>query len=318
LFTHLATLQLPSPQQRIEIVQANPEPAGGLNRAEFRFLHLSISSLTDVIVLLTLLGMSRGQYDAVTNVPVLIPCTTEEQDGVATFLREGAVPMPVRSVTDVDFRSSSKRHKEALSEMWDYEREQFIAVLDLLRALPSRDKLAVTRARQHVSRALSLKRDSDRGTGITPSREDDLAFGEAIIPLFGLRPGREKEAIERWSGYRHGPKAEADEKWLLSQLVSEAMESAQLVLWWSGKRFRPALYCPNNKTAIYAFLLMKAAAGTGWGVCPKCGSFFEKKRSDQNYCSIAHREAHRVARWRAQQQSKTKKKGGKNVTHKTR
>ena len=203
--------------------------------------------------------------------------------------------------------------------MWDYEREQFIAVLDLLKTLQSRDKLAVVRARQHVTRALRLKREGDRKAGIAPAREDDLAFGAAIIPLFGLSPGQEKEAIERWSGYRHGPRAEADEKWLLSQLMSEALGTAKLVLWWSGKRFRPALYCPDNKTAINAFLLMKAA-GTGWGVCPKCGSFFEQKRSDQTYCSIAHREAHRVARWRAAKilKSKAKTKRRKNVTQKTR
>jgi hypothetical protein len=238
---------------------------------------------------------------------------------VATFLRELSAPVPVRAVTDVNFKSGSKRHREAVSEMWDYEREQFLAVLDLMQTLPSSDKLTVARARQHVIQALAIKREGDRKTGLaTALGEDDLEFGKSIVPLFGLSPGQEKEAIERWSGYRRGPRADADEKWLLSQLMSEAMESAQLVLWWSGKQFQPALYCPDNKTAIYAFLLMKFVAETGWGVCPKCGSFFARKRSDQNYCSIAHREAHRVARWRAQQQSKLKKRGGKNVTDKAR
>jgi hypothetical protein len=268
--------------------------------------------------MLTLLAMTRGQYDTVTELPVLIPCAPDEQDGLATFLMEFRAPKPVRAVTSDDFKPTSKKHQEARSAMRDYEREQFMAVLALCKTLQTEDKLAIASARQHATRALSLKREGDQKLGVMPAQENDLAFGQMLIPLFGLSAGQEKEAIARWSGYRLGPKAEADEKWLFSQLMSEGLDTVRLVLWWSDKRFRPALYCPDAKAALHAFLLMKVAAGHGWGVCLKCGEFFVQKRPDQNYCSIAHREAHRVARWRAAKLAKARGKRRRNGTRKTR
>ena len=200
---------------------------------------------------------------------------------MATFQLELHTPQPVRVVTSDDFRLTSKKHQEARSTMPDHEREQFMAVLALCKTLQTEDKLAIARARAHATRALSLKREGDRKLGIMPAPENDLAFGRTLVPLFGLNPGQEKEAIARWSGYRRGPKAEADEKWLFSQLMSEALDSVRLVLWWSNKRFRPAFYCPNVRAALHAFLLMKVVAGQGWGVCLKCGEFFVQKRPDQ-------------------------------------
>lgn len=257
--------------------------------------------------------MKRGRNNTVT---VLIPCESREQQGLATFLQEFGSPQPVRAVTDADFKRGSKKHEEALRAMWDYEKEQFRAVLALLTALQSGDAVAINHAREHVRRAHKIRREGDEKLGVLPAR--DSAFEEYLIRLFGLNPGQEREALERWHGYRLGPRAGRDVRWLLSQLMSWALESVRLVLWWSGSRFQPAIYCSETKAALYTFLLMKF--GHGWGVCPKCGDIFEQKRPDQTYCSIAHREAHRVARWRAtkQQQSKVRKKGASNGTRKAR
>jgi hypothetical protein len=262
--------------------------------------------------------MQRDRNKTVTQLVVLVPCQPEEQDGVATFLTELASPQPVRVVVDADFSAGTRQMKQAISAMFDYEGERFKAVLGLVSALQTRDGLAIANARNSVMKALTMIREGDKKLGVMPAREDDLEFGRILISVFGLAPGQEKQAIARWNGYCLGPKAEKDHKWLLSQLVSNALDSARLVLWWSGKRFQPAIYCPNPKTAIYTFLLMKIAAGQGWGVCPYCGQFFIQKRSDQSYCTIAHREAHRVSRWRAGQSTKLRKKGAKHGTHKTR
>jgi hypothetical protein len=262
--------------------------------------------------------MQRRQTKAVTKISILIPCRPEEQDGLATFLPELAQPQPVRIVTDAVLNPRSREFKEALSTMWDDQREQFKATLLLLGALQSKDQLAIVRARNYVKQALTIKHGGDKKLGIVPAQEDDIDFGRILIHVFGLQPGQEREAIQRWSGYRRGPRAEADDRWLLSQLMSEALDPVRLVLWWSGSQFRPALYCPEPKAAVYTFLLMKIIARRGWGVCPHCGQFFVRKRSDQNYCRIAHREAHRVARWRAAKASRWKKKGGPNVTRKAR
>jgi hypothetical protein len=272
------------------------------------------------MLLLTLLIVQRPRNNTVTEgIPVLVPCGPEEQEGLATFLPELATPQPVRVVTDAEFKSKRGLYK-ALSTMEDYEREQFRAVGSLLSALQADDQQAVVRARQyvaqayaHVAQANALKKQSDSRVEFVPAQEDNLEFGRTLIRLYGLQPGQEKKATQRWNGYCLGPKAGADDGWLLSQLMSEGLASVRLVLWWSGKGVRPAIYCPDLRTAVYTFLLTKK-----WGVCPQCGDFFIQNRPDQNYCTIAHREAHRVARWRAAKASQSKKKGGPNGTRKTR
>ena len=202
--------------------------------------------------------------------------------------------------------------------MRQYDLQRFAAVVGLMRALEKQDPLAVRKTREMLSEARALKRQADAGLGLVRELERDLEFAKVITPLFGLKPGQELEALERWGGYKLGPMAESDGRWLLSVEVSEALKSARLVLWWSGKQFTPAFYCEDIKTAMYVYVLVQSVRGKGWGLCPHCGDFFVQRRADQIYCLIAHREAHRVARWRAAQVKKSGKKGGKHGTRKTR
>jgi len=263
--------------------------------------------------------MKRVRNKTVTSLPVLLPCSHQEQDGLATFLMEFCSPQPVRVISDADLDVTSGSREEALAAMESFELREFKALVELITALQHKDKLTVALARKHAREALTFKREHDKQKGLVPASENDLPFGRKLIPLFGLSPGQERKAIARWNLYERGPMAESDEHWLLSQLVSEALDSVRLVLWWSGEQFEPALYCPDLKAALHTFLLMKVTAGKGWGVCLKCGEFFTKKRPDQMYCSIAHREAHRVARWRAAKISKSQQRGArKNVTRKAR
>ena len=249
--------------------------------------------------------MQRVSSNTVTDVPILIPCARNEQRGVATFLGElGYENKPVRPLTDADFDKESKNHP--LRTMWDSERTLFAGLVNLLDGLQDKDQLTITRARERLIEVIALR----DGVVVPP---DVL---RATSAMRGLKPGQaEKIALDLCT---LGSRSSADEKWLLSTHFSQALDSVRLVLWWSGTQFRPALYCPDLKSALYTFVLMRVVAGRGWGVCPFCGLFFVQTRSDQNYCSIAHREAHRVARWRAAKVSKSKKKGGKNVTRKTR
>jgi hypothetical protein len=257
--------------------------------------------------------MRRYRNNTVTEgIAVLLPCRPSEQDGVATFLVELAKLTPVRRINVAEF-TSARRLNEALNSMEDYEREHFRAVGSLLSALQSQDESALVRARQLVDKGFGLKHASDIKLGIVPAKQDDLEFGRLLLRVFGLQPGQEIEAIQRWSGYRFGPRSAADHGWLLSQLMSVGLAAVRLVLWSSGNRVQPAIYCPDLKAAVYVFLLTKK-----WGVCPQCGNFFVQKRPDQTFCTIAHREAHRVARWRAVKLAKTRKRGGHNGTRKTR
>jgi len=247
--------------------------------------------------------MQRGSYNAVTDLAVLIPCKANEQDGVATFL--GWNPLgeiqPVRAFTDADLNSHFFAKTVGNTEL-----KVVTALLALSQALEKRDQLAIRRARTDLLRALAHKENFKPSPKLLKELSSEGRNSEEI-ELFALELGFARLG-------------EVDDRDMLSCRLSEALAPVRLVLWWSGKRFRPALYCPDVKSALYAYVLTRVSASGGLGVCPFCGILFRKVRSDQNYCSIRHREAHRVARWRAAKAAKSEKakKGRKNVTRKTR
>jgi hypothetical protein len=248
--------------------------------------------------------MQRGRNNTVTAIPILIPCDCGEGKGVATFLPELRNAQHVRRFSQADLTKADRR-------MLKYERELFLASIRLMQALQQKDALAAGHARASLSRAVALKRQYDERVGIT---ENDKDLSRIFVRYYGLKAGQEREAIDRWAGYAGGQGSSDDERWLLSRQVSQELASVSLVFWWSGTHFQPALYCRDLKTAPYVLFLMQRIA-----VCPFCGVPFTPRRPDQTYCSVAHREAHRVARWRAANLAKSQKKGGKrNVTRKTR
>ncbi len=70
-------------------------------------------------------------YDNVTqqfSLPVLIPATAEQQEGVATFEQELGAPAPVRRFKDSDLKDAAKHMTEA-------EALHFHAVIALTHAL---------------------------------------------------------------------------------------------------------------------------------------------------------------------------------------
>jgi len=240
--------------------------------------------------------MQRGSYEAVTDVPVLINCKWDEQQGAATFLEQrpwGAF-QPVRVFTDADLKAGSKRNP--LKTMTDSERSVFTAICELSRGLEKKDQLAITQARNKL--------------GAVARKQNVATIG-----------GAKSDQIERFAiGLFERAFGDDEEKRLLSLRLSRSLDSVRLVLWWSGERLHPALYCPDPKSALYTYVLTRLNAKRGLGLCPFCGNLFPKERPDQSYCSIRHREAHRVARWRAAKAAKSKrmKKARKNGTRKAR
>jgi hypothetical protein len=241
--------------------------------------------------------MQRPGNNTVTDIPVLVPCDERDQEGLATWL--GAVRETwthVRVLTQTDLDPNSK--KSPLRVVSKSDREFFLAVVALLQGLEKKDGIAIASAREKIVIALGRKQGIGLGTDWVQSMAKEV----------GLKPGREAKVLELVT---LDLGRNTNVRWLFSGLVSDELDSVRLVLWWSGSRFRPALYCPNPKSALFTFILMRIVAGRGWGVCPHCGDFFVQKRSDQNYCMIAHREAHRVARWRERKRSKNRARKNK-------
>lgn len=259
---------------------------------------------------LTLPIMQRGMYDTVTHefrIPVLVPAKPPSKaEGFTTFIRELGPAAPVRV-----FKISEL--KNAHQHLTPQEAEHFSAVIALTTALqnPS-DEIALRKAEEKLKKAYEAK-----GTEPTDLyRLIDEQFGNDVIRNINLLP---REALDVVLGRRPSSRAAKDARWLLSEEVSEKLSaSSRLVLWWTGKRFTPAIWCDDPKSAIYVRAMLSVVGGKGIRICPHCSEIFFQQRPDQNYCSIAHREAHRVARWRAMKLTKSKTKGGKRGTRKTR
>ncbi len=86
----------------------------------------------------------------------------------------------------------------------------------------------------------------------------------------------------------------------LSRALYQLLSDVRLVWWWKDDRCEPALYCQPDD-AITIGMLLGVLGRQGLEVCMHCGDVFPQKRPGiaQDCCTPEHRDAHRVARWRA-------------------
>jgi hypothetical protein len=152
----------------------------------------------------------------------------------------------------------------------------------LLRGLPKRERerfLATMQLRSAVE------------------RKDNEAIRKALLRLDGITDRAARQIIK---GTARSLDAEGQARLLADQLNRE-LQGVRLVLAFVEGRSTPvpAIYCPRRVQGLYVRMFFRLGGTRGLGVCPHCGEGFEMRRPDQQYCSIAHREAHRVARWRA-------------------
>lgn len=253
--------------------------------------------------------MTRDHYETVTSkesFAILIPASREEAMGEATFLSEsmpGVVsPVSVRPVTSRDV-------KDAAAKLKGVDGKQFNALLALRGALEARDELALADARERMERVYQLREKELTQYRKSPENEETQRYWAELIE--SLRPG---------------PKTKQNPSRLLSFEVSRTVGqlNTHVVLWWADRigKFIPAIFCVDVQTALYLHTFFIApTGGPGFRICPYDGEQFFQDRPNQDYCCPAHREAHRVARFRNErklQATKTGKNRRTNVTQKTR
>lgn len=245
---------------------------------------------------------------------ILVRALPEDATGEATFNPEFIRPRLVRAVTLADLRKEAKK-------MVGAEGKHFSSLLALRDALQAHDDLALANAKKMLEHAYDMRESKNPPQPLT-DQDSDRQFGDLLAARIGLSA---EEAVKHFEGLRPGPKASSDARRLLSYEVSESVDSplSRIVLWWNGEAFVPAIYCTDMATALYVHTFLVAPAGArGFRMCPQCTQQFFQDRSNQDYCCTAHREAHRVARWRhAAKQDVSNGKGKhrrKNVTKKTR
>ena len=178
----------------------------------------------------------------------------------------------------------------------------------------------MSRPREFRPESLAGRVESRRAHVRFTTREMSKSFPLSV----GLPEGEAHEfnLLKNWPDLLPGPRAQENASRLLSYAVSERVGRARIVLWWAAGDFMPAIYCEDIKTCLYVHTFIIAPTGRiGWRICPHCSEPFFQKRPNQDYCRPAHRDTHRVARFRHKQNKEVpekKIKRRKNGTKKTR
>lgn len=224
--------------------------------------------------------MQRGSYIPVTQIPVLIPCSFGARDGMANFLPQGLLFSPVRVLRDKELDKNTAGGKKLWRSLGKRETERLLALIAFRKATEERDAVAVANLEEGYRRIL---------VEVLQLEDTKTAEAQSAIQTFARLFAKDS-----------GPSTGTPQR-ILAKVLSNALRKAQLVLWWKDteRRFLPAIYCPDVATALYVSALLGIVGGRALLVCPHCGEPFVRQRSDQDYCSIRCREAHRVARWRA-------------------
>lgn len=98
--------------------------------------------------------------------------------------------------------------------------------------------------------------------------------------------------------------------WTYSGLMSNLLQAARFIIWYSPKdnRLRPGLFCPDWEVAAYAIMGMDHIR-----ICkkPGCDAPFIPDPMTQEYCTPAHGNAHRAARSMAKKRRREKERAGR-------
>lgn len=245
--------------------------------------------------------MQHNTYHSVTSMlPILVPSSLvlwkkgwekgklepgEAYDGLANFDAQHSFRKLLLATT-ADLYANIKRCLNS------HELLVFRACLELKQAHEKKDQLALQRAYEDLWPVISGKNlwPSSVMAGIVGGPLND-----EIVPLDQTEIKKTFSAIAK--------EASSDQRWhqhYLPPLVTKEMDNARFVLWWSHKHreFMPAVYCPTLKAAVFYLGFIGEIRS-----CARCRKLFVPKNSNVDYCSPAHGDAHRVARWRAQKKS---------------
>jgi hypothetical protein len=215
---------------------------------------------------------------------LLIPASHSESMGEATFEVKSGPPKFIRAI-DI------KELKKVAGQMRGAQAEHFFSLLSLRGALEARDELQLRNAKERLAKAVSTL-ESERQHRRESDAEREQRHREWVKHPLAFFFLLEQDFSVNEDAFR-----------LFSHEVSRSdwPRDARIVLWWNAGSFRPAIYCENAVAALYIHtFFISPVGGPGFRSCPYDGEQFFQGRPNQEYCCPAHREAHRVARWRAQ------------------
>ncbi|MCU1305233.1 MAG: hypothetical protein JWQ87_5517 [Candidatus Sulfotelmatobacter sp.] len=275
--------------------------------------------------------------------PILVPGTEKDNEGRA-YLEDKQNFGLVRRFT-ADYIKNGTAHNEELKKYVHVDREFWkrLQAMIALRAVaesgddpdtlkPSAEALKVRRVRR-ADRADAVLREwmpvammplvLEQLTDENPPDAVKMAIASVMPTLLEVHRRRTGDTAPTMTALAQlilegvfrrklaNPREEA--QIALGLLWAEEMSSARLVLWWTDffdgrpcRRFIPAIYCPDLKTALY---VREALGERRVSVCLGCGELFVPDRPNELYhdrdCGDRHR--HRRQRNKSMR-SKTKRK----------
>jgi len=240
----------------------------------------------------------------ISTIPVLIPTREAKPQGYALC---GLRPTPVRVMTDRDVGALYLGLEKT-------PRDELIAVANLAKAYRDRNRESARKtdwkmAVRNYKLSLAFQRKLHESGRRREDNQAELELGRWLIANqenAGIDLGTKspKKAASIYSGYALPQNSQRDPLSMLGRAIHRHLQFAiaNLVLWrrMDGEP-QLGLLCRQREEALYILALLRLPEPKGLAVClyPRCKQVvFEQSRPDQDYCSPAHREADRVARWR--------------------
>lgn len=228
---------------------------------------------------------------------------------LATFLLSHETFEYVREIRDSDCEQARK--------LLTKEEQDLIDIPQLLeRAFERKEPLEVRRALEKVYPHLTDPDFTHEARRVTLVRKP----GGGFVPLPSvvldstLSTKAQVKVDVEFPGAKIPPRDAAGlaARKALSRFVTMQLKDVRMVLWFSPEKHAllPAAYCLDLKTA----LLVKSFMTTRLLVCPHCLKMFVPSKTSVQYCCPAHRDAYRIARWRAKkkEEASTNKKRRKH------
>jgi len=268
--------------------------------------------LTVVSLVVTVTVVKREPYKAVTSqVPLLIPCLPNEHGHPATFfpVLPGKDPPLVRPLSHSEAAEALRKSRNTR------EHKHYAAIVGLLMAVQSGNSEAQELECQRLYFSMVPKPQSMAEAAVAQwLRSTPLSKIESIVKADTRASAKVRDLF--LAAIRGLQSVQEPHRVLCWEVTRTLFMRIRLVLWWDGNRFLPAIYCEDRTVALYIRVLLRASRGEGIATCLKCGEWFLQGRANQDYCTIAHREAHRVARWRSRQKKHATRKGNKRGSRK--
>lgn len=285
--------------------------------------------------------MNRDTYKTVTGFVLLVPASKFEAMGRANFLASFQEKY-VRVVSLEDIQRTAARLKGVDADHFDaclylkatMNGDTFAIVKSVdrfARVLDARQEASDARDRREREERIKKKVQSGWVAHSDGSFTKDFGDKGGVITELPSKSSFEFRSREAKSAPEFLVELYAKEitSAILSKPVVDATDEEspqskppQIVNWYFEGGFRPAIYCEDLKSALYIHTFLLAPTGVvGFRACPYDGAHFFQDRPNQEYCCPAHREAHRVARFRHAKKLKAaerQKKGELRGTKKAR